>query len=165
MTDQNALHPKMYVSYGHFMVFDLSEKLPGCDWTAGHFAQGFARRESTACIRALVESGHADVRASTAAYAAKDEYVRVIAVPFAVESDGVMVEGPEEADTQRTIKLPSGNYRLVVAQAMAGEDDEVIDLFFERVSQPVPHSEVLLRDDELDPPVPLIEIATVAGEN
>lgn len=156
----------MYFSYGQFMVFDQDVKLPGCDWTDEHFAQGFARRESTACIRALGEFGQADVRAGTGPYVAKDEYVRVIAVPFAVESGVVVVEGPEEMETERTIKLPPGNYRLVVAQAMGvGEEEEAIDLFFERVPQPVPRSEILVRDDELDPPTPLIETAAVAGES
>lgn len=164
MTDQDLLPPKMYFSYGQFMVFDQSVLLPGCDWTDIHFAQGFARRESTSAIRALREYGQADVRASTMPYAAKDEYVRVIAVPFAVESGVVVVEGPEEMGTGRSIKLPQGDYRLVVAQAMDGEEDEVIDLFFERVPQPIPHSEILVRDDELDPPTPLIETAVVAGE-
>lgn len=165
MTDQDVLLPKMYFSYGQFMVFDQSVKLPGCDWTDKHFAQGFARRESTACIRALSEFGQADVRASTTPYVAKDDYARVIAVPFAVESGVVVVEGPEEMGTERTIKLPPGNYRLVAAQAMASEGEEAIDLFFERVPQVVSSSEILVLDDELDPPTPLIETAAVAGES
>jgi hypothetical protein len=165
MTNQDLLLPKLYFSYGQFMVFDQNVKLPGCDWTDEHFAQGFARRESTACIRALRESGQVNVRASATPYVAKDEYVRVIAVPFTVESGVVVVEGPEEMGTERTIKLPPGNYRLVAAQAMAGEEEEVIDLFFERVPQAVPRSEIVVRDDELNPPTPLIETAAIAGES
>ena len=165
MTDQDLLLPKLYFSYGQFMVFDQSVKLPGCDWTDAHYAQGFARRASTACVRTLGEFGHANVRVSTAAYVSKGEYVRVIAVPFVVESGVVVVEGPEEIGTERTIKLPSGNYLLVAAQAMAGEEEEAIDLFFERVPQPVQHSQILVRDDKLDPPSPLIEAAEVAGES
>jgi hypothetical protein len=163
MTDKDLLLPKLYFSYGQFMVFDQNVKLPGCDWTDGHFAQGFARRPSTACFRTVGESGQADVKASTASYVSKDEYVRVIAVPFAVESGVVLVEGPEESGTERKIKLLPGNYRLVAAQAMVGEE-EVIDLFFERVSQPMQISEILVCDDELSPPSALIETATVAGE-
>jgi hypothetical protein len=165
MTNQDVLLPKMYFSYGPFLVFDQSVKLPGCDWTVEHLAQGFARRESTTCIRALGEFGHANVRASMTPYVVKDEYVRVLAVPFAVESGIVVIEGPEEIGTDRIVKLTPGNYRLVAAQAIAGEEEEMIDLFFERVSQPLQYSEILVRDDELDPPIPLIESAAVAGEN
>lgn len=164
MSIQNKSLPIMYFSYGQFMVFDQSVKLPGCDWTNEHSAQGFARRESTVCIRALSEFGQAVVRVLSVPYEAKNDHMRVIAVPFAVESGIVVIEGPEEISTGRTIQLPIGNYRLVVAQTMTGEEEEVIDLFFEQVPQPLQRSEILVRDEELNPPSPLIEIAEIAGE-
>lgn len=160
----DMLQPKMYFSYGQFLVFDQSVKQPGCDWTNEHYAQGFARRDSTACIRALSEFGHANVRVSSANYLATDDYARVIAVPFFVESGVVIVEGPEEVGTNRMVRLPAGCYRLVVAQSIAVED-EVIDLFFERVPNTLNSSEIIVCDDELDPPAILIETAAVAGEN
>lgn len=163
MTKQGFSLSKLYFSYGQFIVFDQSVALPGCDWSDAHFSQGFARRNSTACIRTLSEFGHANVRVSMTQFAPKADHVRVIAMPFIVESGTVVVEGPEEVGTNRTIKVPTGNYRLVAAQAASGEDEEAIDLFFERVVRPVQHSEILVRDDELDPPSPLIETAEVAG--
>jgi len=47
---------------------------------------------------------------------------RVIAVPFLVTSGKVIVEGPEETETERNVRLPSGNYRLIAAQNVTGED-------------------------------------------
>jgi hypothetical protein len=162
MNGRNALHPRMYFSYGQFMVFDQSVELPGCAWTDQHSRQGFARRESTACIRALSEFGHADVRASVAPYVATGSFLRVIAVPLAVPSGVVVVEGPEECGTDRTITLAPGHYRLVVAQAPVAEEEEMIELFFERLSQPIQRSEILACDHELDPPEPLVEAAAIA---
>lgn len=165
MTDEGVLPPTMYFSYGQFMVFDQNVQLPGCDWGEEHYAQGFARRESSACFRALSEFGQAKVRATAGLYVARDEYLRVIAFPFAVESGVVVVEGPEEIGTGRTMQLPPGSYRLVVAQVQTGEDEEAVDLFFEKIPQRAQHSEVLVCDGELNPPTPLIEMASVAGED
>src|SRR5437879_3970134 len=96
MNTKAPLSPRLYFSYNQFMVYDESVRLPGCAWTDGHYAQGFARRESVANFGTPLEFGHADVTVSRGAYEAKDEYVRVIAVPFLITSGRVIVDGPEE---------------------------------------------------------------------
>jgi hypothetical protein len=54
-------------------------------------------------------------------------------LPFRLVSGRVAIEGPEEADVDRELSLPPGHYRLVVAQAVAAEEDrERVDLFFEQ---------------------------------
>jgi hypothetical protein len=82
MGTQTVIQRDVYFSYGQFMVFDRSVKLPGLDWTDAHFSQGFARRESVVCVRALDEFGNATVRVRIGPYAPSDLYARVIAVPF-----------------------------------------------------------------------------------
>ena len=154
----------MYFSYGQFMVFDQSVNMPGCDWTDEHVAQGFARRKSSVCIRALTEFGDAVVTAHATPYVRGDDHVRVIAVPFAVDSGTVVIEGPEESGTGRTVELQIGSYRLVVAQKRLDEDEEAVDLFFEKTPRLESRSEILVRDGDLDPPSPLIETAGIAGE-
>jgi hypothetical protein len=161
MSDPEQLPPPMYFSYGQFMVFDKSVKLPASEWTETHFAQGFARRTNSICFRTLFEFGDADVSASRSTFVPRDDYVRVIAVPFHVESGTVVVGGPEEFDDERTLDLAPGHYRLVAAQAVAGEENEVVDLFFEAVSRPLRSSEILVADEDLDPPSPLLEHAEV----
>ena len=153
---------RMDYAYGQFMVFDRDVKLPGCEWTDDHHAQGFARRASAACIRTLRESGRARVRFAASAYEAKPEHVRVLAMPFLVTSGIVVVEGPEETRTGRTLALPPGHHRLVVALSDAA-GEEAVDLHFERVAEPLERSAILKCDDDLSPPPRLIETAEIAG--
>jgi len=146
------------------MVYDQSVRLPGCDWTEEHTAQGFARRESAVNFNTPLEFGYADVSVSHAGYQPQQEYQRAIAVPFRVTSGKVLVDGPEETTVERIVTLPAGHYRLIAAQCVTGDDEEVIDLYFEPLARALEQSAILVADDALDPPTPLIETAKVAGE-
>jgi hypothetical protein len=162
-TTSKALSPRLYFSYSQIMVYDQSEQLPGCDWTEGHVAQGFARRESTACFGTPLEFGYADVSVIFGVYQPQSDYERVISVPFRSVSGKVTVEGPEELDVDRAFEMPSGDYRLTAAQAIVGEREERIDLFFEPVSTPLGESSILVAGEMLNPPDLLIETAGIAG--
>jgi hypothetical protein len=157
-----SVPPKMYFSYHQFMVFDADVRLPGCAWTPEHSAQGFARRESVVNFNTLLEFGEADVVVGEV-YQPRDDYARVIAVPFLVMSGRVIIEGPEETTRERHIDVRPGFYRLVAAQRLIGEEQQQIDLFFEPRDQPVEHSTILIADDELTPPPLLLETAGIAG--
>jgi hypothetical protein len=113
----------------------------------------------------LLEFGYAYVAISVSAYQPRGEYDRVIAVPFFVTSGKVTVEGPEETKPERNVLLPLGNYRLVAAQRVTGDEQETIDLFFEHLSEPLDRSAVLVADCALNPPTSLLETAGVAGED
>jgi hypothetical protein len=165
-----VLSPRLYFSYILFLVFDGSVKLPGCDWTPEHSAQGFARRESTVNFNTLLEFGFADVAVIHGAYQPREEYERVIEVPFRVTSGKVIVGGPEETEDKGMIELPPGDYRLTAAQRVTaeegeGEEEEAIDLFFEVLPQPLERSSVLVADEALSVPNRLLETAEVAGES
>jgi len=159
-----ALSPRLYLSYGQFMVYDKNVQLPGCAWTDEHSRQGFARRESVANFRALIDFGHADVQVSLDAYEPRLEYERVIAVPFKVTSGEVIVEGPEETEPGRAFALTPGDYRLVAAQYATGDEEEAVDLFLSPATEPPQRSAILVADKALSPPSPLIEAAGIAGE-
>jgi hypothetical protein len=151
----------IYFSYSQFMVFDRSVKLPGCAWTAHHTDQGFARRESNVCFRTMAEFGNGDAAVHLGPYVEKIGDGRVIEVPFEVISGEVNVEGPEECK-DRGVSMPNGHYRLVAAQALLGEDHEVIDLYFERLANPLSNSRIIVADDALHPPSQLLETAEIA---
>jgi hypothetical protein len=146
------------------MVYDQSVELPGCAWTEEHSRQGFARRDSAVCFSTPLEFGHADIAVWFRAYEPHEDYQRVISVPFLVTSGRINVEGPEETKPERSIELPPGNYRLVAAQRVTGDEEEVIDLFFESLRNPLECSSILVSDEALNPPATLIETAGVAGE-
>jgi len=162
MTIPVELKPRLYFSYNQFLVYDASVQLPGCDWTPGHYAQGFARRESVACFRALQESGYGHVFVNRDPYRPSHKYERVVAVPFLVVSGKVVVDGPEETGLDRSFEVSQGEYRLVAAQGFA-RGEVIVDLFFETVSVGLGRSEILVADSELNPPQTLLESAKVAG--
>jgi len=164
MSTPFTLSPRLYFSYGQFMVYDETVRLPGLAWTPPHSAQGFARRESVVNFATPVQFGWADVIVREDVYQPSDEYDRVVAVPFRVTTGRVIVEGPEEWTRERNFALPPGDYRLVAAQRVMGDEEEVIDLFFEALTKPLQRSEVLVADEEMNQPTPLLETAGFAGE-
>ncbi len=157
-----TLIPRLYFSYGQFFVYDFSVTAPGCLWTDAHNAQGFARRDSAVSFGTLLEFGYADVRYRLGSFQPNDAYERVIAVPFLVCTGKVIVDGPEEINIQRNFELPTGNYRVFCGQRLVGHKEERIDLFFERLDEPLGKSEVVVADAMLDPPLELVETAEVA---
>jgi hypothetical protein len=161
----SELLPRLYFSYSQFMVYDATVRLPGCAWTDGHSAQGFARRESVVNFGTLLEFGSARTTASVADYRRRDSDERVIAVPFLVVSGRVCVDGPEEIDIGRCVDLPPGDYRLVAAQRVVNDEEQEIDLFFEARATPLDCSAILVADAELQPPSPLLEVAGIAGHD
>jgi hypothetical protein len=78
MSTKPNLSSRFHFSYSQFLVYDASVRLPGCDWTDEHSAQGFARRESTVNFSTLLEFGLADVAVIHGAYRPTEEYERVI---------------------------------------------------------------------------------------
>ena len=164
MITKTSLPPRLYFSYSQFMVYDMAVNLPGCAWTNEHSAQGFARRESTVNFDMPLEFGHADVTIQDDFYGKRDGYDRVIAVPFLVTSGRVAVSGPEETNVERSFAIPPGNYRLIAAQRVTSDDEEIVDLFFETHVQALQRSSVLVADDALSPPSSLVETAEIAGE-
>ena len=155
------LLPPLYFSYGQFAVFDR-RITPGCLWGQVHTDQGFARRPSAVSFRTLADFGHARVTVAVGPYTARPAHARVIAVPFTVIAGAVVVEGPEELRTGRAVALPPGPYRLVAAQQLVGDEEEMIDLFFEPLEELPPASAILVADDQLSPPPVLLEHAEVA---
>lgn len=159
LSDSAIFSATVYFSYNQFFVFDKSIKLPACTWTERHFNQGFARREKNAVFGSLLEFGYAELAVYLGAYKGRDAHERVIEVPIEVSSGEVVIAGPEEFDDTRVVKLAKGHYRLVVAQTVTDEDRETIDLYFEKLAAPLTKSQIIVADDALHPPSPLIDTA------
>lgn len=160
-----VLSPKLYFSYGQFMVYYQNVSLPGCAWTDGHSAQGFARRESVVNFSTPLESGYAEVAVHRGAYVTDHRHERVMAVPSKAISGMVRVEGPDETDVERSLALPPGNYRLVAVQRVMGDGEESIELFFDPLTKALEQRAVLVADKAMNPPRALLETSGIVGEN
>jgi hypothetical protein len=154
-------------THGHFLVYDTSVADPQCVWTKGHCQQGFARRESTACFSTVLDDGEASVVAYSGAFQDDSKYQRVVAVPFFTPGGRVIVSGVLEIYCARLVFVPQGHYLLHCGQwlpdnAVEDEDDhQFIDLFFQKVDTPAVQSRIILADEALHPPDPLLEDADV----
>jgi hypothetical protein len=158
--DKPVLQSTMDFSYGQFMVFDQAVHLPGTEWSDRHFSQGFTRQKQNVSFRTLLDHGPADLRVFTVALnePPDEAYERIIRVPFETASGTVLIEAPDETGSGRSVRFPPGHYALTSAQALDG-DGERIDLFFERLSEPLLTSKIILADAELSPELPLLETA------
>lgn len=148
-------------SYNQFLVFDKSVPMPGCIWTDSHVKQGFARRDSMVCFGTILEFGKAFLNVYFEPYKESKNHQRVITTPFSSPSGVVLIEGPEERNTSHSIRLEPGNYNLTAAQQVKG-DIEDIDLYFDKVIEPCKHSNIVIADEDLDPPAELVEQAEIA---
>jgi hypothetical protein len=162
MSESTGLSARFYFSYYQFLVFDGSVKRPGCAWTEAHFAQGFARRRENVSFRTLLEFGYGDLAVRLGPYAAGIQHERVIEVPLEVRSGEIMIAGPEEMGSEQILDVPIGHYRLTAAQRVSGDDREVIDLYLEWLAEPITRSRIIVADDALRPPSPLVESVDVA---
>jgi hypothetical protein len=162
MSSRIPLLPRMYFSYDQFMVYDSAIRAPGCVWTDAHVMQGFAKRESTVCFGTLLEFGFADVSWIEGPYDGNQDYERVVSVPFVAVTGEIAVDGPDEIKIERLLHLPVGNYQIVAAQRVLNEEEEVIDLFIDRLKEPISTSRVLVADALLSPPRHLLESAETA---
>jgi hypothetical protein len=161
MTDEQviSLSPGLEFSYSQFFVYDAGIKNPACAWTEQHSRQGFARRAGVVAIGTLLEFGRADV---TLVLGRPDlsSFERAVGVPLEIKSGAIAVDGPDEDPGIRRVPIKNGHYRAVIAQRRIDESAEVIRIWLEKVDVPVIRSELLIADNDLDPPSPLVETST-----
>jgi hypothetical protein len=147
------------VSYTQLAVFDPALEKPFNDWRPEHVDQGFAWRPGSVSFGTLEESGPIDVqmRLASKPQALLAETQRAMQVPFTVPEAGVVVVasigGAKEVD------VPAGGYQLVFEHGIA---DDRMWARITLVREPSPRFAVLVADDELDPPDPLVTDAEPA---
>jgi hypothetical protein len=152
--------------HGQFLVYDVSVEGPQCEWTEVHCNQGFARRESAACIATMLQDGSADVTVFFGPFVEQESYQRVIALPFHAPEGKIVIGGLLELYLAHVLFCPRGHYKLYVAQWIADEEDERegVHLFFHPQEEPVTKSEITLADEGLSPPAILLESAATISD-
>lgn len=160
VAESSSVAPDLQFSYSQFFLYDAGLKNPACEWTELHSRQGFARRDGVAAIGTLLEFGTAKVMLSLGR-PEFEGYERVVAVPLEVKSGAVAIDGPEETPGIRKHQVANGHYRATIGQRRSDDDQEEITVWLEKVDVPMQRSELLVVDDALDPPTPLVESASL----
>ncbi len=160
LSDSAILSTVIAFGYSQFLVFDKAAPA-GHRWSQGHYDQGFARTGRSVSFGTPLEFGYGAVLVHLGPYEGRDDHTRVIAGPFAGSAGAVGGGGPEEfpVKPERVFQLPKAHYRLVAAQAVTEEDQEKIDLYFEKVAEPLAKSRIISADKAMHPPTPLLETA------
>jgi hypothetical protein len=152
------MSPLLEFSYSQFFVYDAGLKNPACAWTDVHSRQGFARRDGVVAIGTLLEFGRAQVVLEFGK-PSPESFERVVSVPLEITSGTVAVDGPEETPRTRELQIENGHYRATIAQKRRDDTEEEIKIWLEKVDVPLRRSELIVVDQELDPPTTLLETA------
>jgi hypothetical protein len=146
---------------GSVVVYDSVRPLPQpVLGTEAHARQGFSRLPDQVLFRTIAEFGHANVTVSVGPFADRETYERVIEVPFHASSGRVLLEAPEDSSFP-ALSLAPGPYRLVMAQQLLDDENEIMDFFFEPLPETLDKSRVLRADPGLDPPKQLLETVDI----
>jgi len=147
--------PVLNYAYGLLMVFDSCEKSPQSRWTQQHEQQGFARRESSVHFATLNQEGRASVEVFDGEPDSPHKGGRIIYVPMKLPSGQMNIQGPEEWQIERFVRVAPGEYTVTLSQLIDQETRELILDFFLSLSS-TPESRILRADEMLKPPdVPL----------
>jgi hypothetical protein len=144
-------------SFCQLQIYDKAVHVPACVWTPAHISQGFVRRASTASFATILDTGDAPLRLFLSPLLKDMRYDRVICVPFYAQSGDIGIGAPDDWPHQCGFKITAGHYRLCVAQRLVDEEKEIIDLFFEKLTQPATKSDVVVGDANLKPTSVLLE--------
>lgn len=147
------------VSYAQLAVFDPALQDPFNDWRPEHVAQGFAWRAGSVSFATLEDGGRIDVQVRLASKSPTllPETRRAIQVPFRVPDSGAVEVASIAGGKQ--VEVPAGEYLMVFEHGIA-DDRMWARITFVRDRSP--RFAVLVADDALDPPDPLVTDAAPA---
>jgi hypothetical protein len=136
----------IYFSYGQFVVYDDTEKLPGSCWDDRHIRQGFVRRRNAIGFSTILEFGTALLRVYSGEINRTREYARVVRVPLETPSGKVRFEGPEEYPIDRYVSVAKGVSLITVAQFHIDEGSIQLDLYIVPVIGKKHHSSIIVSE-------------------
>jgi hypothetical protein len=145
------------IAYGYhqFYVFD-NESGPGLVATEMHFRQGFCRSLSAACFLTLDQWGIAHVKVRKDKFDDCSHLCRLISVPFFAPSGVIGIQGPEDPPPV-LFSVGRGHFRLWVGQYLIEDEEECIEVYFEELATPAEKSEIVIKDEFLQPGPQLLE--------
>jgi hypothetical protein len=146
-------------SYSQISVFQTNMIDPFNNWNDVHVLQGFSWRPNSVSFKTLSEYGDAEITIELSdSIKISDGAIRSILVPFTVEEE---IEIASITDSV-VIEIPKGEYGLIFnAIPSTSNNSERYELIF--VKSTFPEAKILIQDDELSPPSPLLMEATAAN--
>src|SRR5262249_46153453 len=105
-------HFRFDIDHNQFLIYDVSVQVPQCEWTEEHSDQGFARRDSCACIATLLQDGHADTTVFFGPFDKRPIYQRVIALPFFAPEGKIIIRGLMEHYLAHVLFCRQGHYKF-----------------------------------------------------
>jgi hypothetical protein len=149
------------ISYSQVAVFGSMMDRPFNDWTSEHVAQGFAWRHQSVSFGTLESAGtlRVEVSVNTTPDINLSSAVRIIQVPFVVTDIGDIEIA--SIGSSASLRLNPGLYELTFEHGRNDDDGMWAHLHFRPVEKTVEPT-ILRADDELNPPEPLVMIASPA---
>ncbi len=143
-------------SYHQFLISDESSGRCLPLWTEQHGRQGFCRGLSAVSFITLDQWGIGHVKVRKTPFEDISVFMRLLTVPFFAESGMIAVQGPEDPPPM-VFSVAKGHFRLWVGQYLIEEGEEGIEIFFEELTTPPAKSEIVIKDDDLQPGIELLE--------
>jgi hypothetical protein len=143
-------------AYNQFFIFDESSGRSIPLWTEQHSRQGFSRGLSAAAFITLDQWGIGHVKVHSTPFAAVTHFERLITVPFFAQSGRIAIQGPEDPPPM-LFSIGKGHFRLWVGQYLIKDEEECIEVYFQESAMPVEKSEIVIKDDYLQPGAELLE--------
>jgi hypothetical protein len=166
MSSELLYDDRIYYSYGQICASDEAlEPASTIMWTKDQNAQGFSRGHFEVDFATLYDFGWAQFQVFKGPFRKLRPYHRAILTSIHVPSAVLYVNGPDEGYDFRPFKLEAGHYEIACAQeSLGGGDDHspegilLIHMFLTKIAGPLSKSHILIADERLHPPEPLIEI-------
>jgi hypothetical protein len=143
-------------AYNQFSIFDESAGPCPVAWTEQHCRQGFCRSSSAAGFMTLDQWGIGHVKVRQVPFNDYSHLLRLIKVPFFAESGRIAIQGPEDPPPL-LFSVGTGHYLLWVGQSLITDGEEEVEVYFESVNTPMERSDIVIKDELLEPDSALLE--------
>lgn len=149
-------------SFGSIHILDSGVELPDIGWSEAHERQGFSRGPGCIQIATFTQFGTAQLVLKVGPLTESVGFERIIEIPMDVSSNKIEVFSADCADSPETVNVEPGHYRVVVAQQLLNENEigaglERIAISFEKISDALTVSRIIVCDADLNPPSVLLE--------
>ncbi|MCG3132764.1 MAG: hypothetical protein FLDDKLPJ_03630 [Phycisphaerae bacterium] len=152
------------VSYSSIVIADTSLDRMFNDWSDAHVRQGFSWRQGSVSFGTFDSIDMLLEVQIVADWKPRDDALRIIQVPFAVNGSGTLLI--DSLGMEHYVSVPVGEYCLIYEHGLLRgpgvgkvKSDEKLWGLLTFIPGDIPEPKIVLADEELDPPNPLVMTA------